>query len=101
LERREIFLRFFIAVKFFLRNALINEYNLVGKGGRLNFAMRSRAAVARRAHNPKVRSSILLFATIPGSTGFFFALIQTLQLQKNKLVGTTLAGLLQLIDYKH
>ena len=27
------------------------------------FAMRSRAAVARRAHNPKVTSSILVFAT--------------------------------------
>ena len=29
----------------------------------LTFAPRSRAAVARRAHNPKVRGSIPLFAT--------------------------------------
>ncbi len=39
----------------------------------LTFAVRGRAAVARRAHNPKVGSSILPFATfIPQQKGDFF-----------------------------
>ena len=36
---------------------------LAAKLCNLTFAPRSRAAVARRAHNPKVRGSIPLFAT--------------------------------------
>jgi hypothetical protein len=35
----------------------------VAKPQTVTFALRSRAAVARRAHNPKVRGSIPLFAT--------------------------------------
>jgi hypothetical protein len=36
---------------------------LAAKLQTITFAVRSRAAVARRAHNPKVRGSIPLFAT--------------------------------------
>ena len=39
------------------------DINLAKKPQFLSFAPRSRAAVARRAHNPKVRGSIPLFAT--------------------------------------
>jgi hypothetical protein len=38
-------------------------YYLAAKTQNLNFAPRSRAAVARRAHNPKVTGSIPVFAT--------------------------------------
>ena len=53
----------------------------------LIFAMRSRAAVARRAHNPKVRSSILLFATVSALliAGLFFILSRSVQLGKRYL----------------
>ncbi len=50
----------------------------------LTFAPRSRAAVARRAHNPKVRSSILLFATqrLRLYRGFFLGFIINLLLNQ-------------------
>ena len=44
---------------------------LVGKCNPLTFATRSRAAVARRAHNPKVTGSIPVFAT-KDKKGFLF-----------------------------
>ncbi len=47
---------------------------LAAKHSNLTFAPRSRAAVARWAHNPKVGSSILPFATeAPPKAGFFLA----------------------------
>ncbi len=49
--------------KFHLANVQIKVYYLAAKPQTLTFAGRSRAAVARRAHNPKVTGSIPVFAT--------------------------------------
>ena len=44
-------------------NVMIYVYYLAAKPQNVSFAARSRAAVARRAHNPKVTGSIPVFAT--------------------------------------
>ena len=46
-------------------------YYLVAKAQNLTFAPRSRAAVARRAHNPKVTGSIPVFATKKANPHFY------------------------------
>ena len=47
-----------------MKKSIFSKYHLEQTNKNISFATRSRAAVARRAHNPKVRSSILLFATL-------------------------------------
>jgi hypothetical protein len=52
-----------------LKTLLIINYAIINFKT-LTFAVRSRAAVARRAHNPKVTGSIPVFATKKGSETF-------------------------------